>query len=68
MERGLKGIDAAKQRGEKGMGSWDFLEAWILRSLVMLVLVLRMEFDRLRVRIVMMMIMIMIMLVMILWG
>jgi hypothetical protein len=65
VERGLKSIDAAKQRGEEGMGSWDFLEAWVLRSLVMLVLVLRMEFDRLRVRIVMMMIMIM--LVMVLW-
>ena len=70
VERGLKGIDALMQGGEKGiMGCiWDFLE-----FLMMLVLVLRMEFvgvefhRLMRVRIVMGM-MLMLMLVMIWWG
>ena len=69
VERGLKGIDALMQGGEKGiMGCiWDFLE-----FLMMLVLVLRMEFvgvefhRLMRVRIVMLMLMLM--LVMIWWG
>ena len=70
MERGLKGIDALMQRGEKGiMGCiWDFLEFFMMLVLVLGMEFVGVEFHRLmRVRIVMGM-MLMLMLVMVWWG